>query len=915
MYSSRSLSNKITMVLMVIFLFSTVSAQAAPVYDYYPNGRIKSITYVPPENGISYIEYLDEEWGWLGHGRTYREVRDVPDVYNAISYEYAYTRRVPIISGTIDAGAQNDLVIDLGGSGLYKCMNGSSWTQISTSAPEDLAIGDVDNDGLDDIVVDFGSTGLYKYTNNSTWAQISSTSPESIITGDVDNDGLDDVIADFGTSGIYKYTNNSTWTQISSGNPESLIIVDLDNDGLDDIVADFGPTGLYKYTGDSTWTWMTGTSPEAMMSGDFDGDGLGDVLVDFGAAGLFQYTDNSTWSKISNSSPEQIVVVGDMDNDGLDDIVADWGSAGLYKYTNNSTWEQISTRSPESLVAGDIDNNGLDDIVVDFGSTGLYKYTNNSTWAQISSGNPESITAVDTGNDGFVDIIADFGSTGLYVYTNNSTWSQMTSASQANTIIETGYENTDYTGRVMEREIDLNGNVQETRTYYPNVNNYLESKTLAIPDAGGNIYYHYYDEDFGGQGYGRIDVSQLAVANANGEIAFEYSDFYLAPDNDQYQYKYAYTDVGRLSLYGTYEYAADGSLIGFTPANGEYYTVNPFMVLRERNATTGEIQEYLNEDWAGNGKGRVTLYYDNNTGNEQHQTYTWDDVNDQVTVDEYSGVYSPVLDSAVHSDLDVTERTDTYLYDHNLEYINLDPSTNGAWIIRQHTVYDTDGTTMLEDYIYDAQGRMTSQDQVAADRYYTYTYHPAPDETQVQTEEIYERSTMTLLQTITYRTDGSIDTITGNVGIETYPVTSNVLRQTLATGEIYEYTDEDIDPNVNWDAGKLALAFELDAATSEWIYKTWDWGNTGDVTDTGGFGDTAPAGTEVLITTYEGLYAPVLGDPVADAVNVSERRETILYEINNGVVDPGQSATWLEKEKVIYHTDGRLICEDCRDAM
>ncbi|MCX5680404.1 MAG: hypothetical protein NTZ95_07165, partial [Candidatus Omnitrophica bacterium] len=40
------------------------------------------------------------------------------------------------------------------------------------------------------------------------------------------------------------------------------------------------------------------------------------------------------------------------------------------------------------------------------------------------------------------------------------------------------------------------GIIIETYTYYDNAANRLESKTLTTADAGGNIYYHYIDEDF-----------------------------------------------------------------------------------------------------------------------------------------------------------------------------------------------------------------------------------------------------------------------------------------------------------------------------------------------------------------------------------------------------------------------------------
>ncbi|MDD4013209.1 MAG: S8 family serine peptidase, partial [Candidatus Omnitrophica bacterium] len=98
-------------------------------------------------------------------------------------------------------------------------------------------------------------------------------------------------------------------------------------------------------------------------------------------------------------------------------------------------------------------------------------------------------------------------------------------------------------------------------TYYDlPYDNRRESMTLEYPDEDGNIYYHYMNTETNS-----MDVSQLAEANENGEIAFEY-EYY--DGTDIVKYVLAYYDVERQDLYGTYEYDMEGTLIGFTPASG-----------------------------------------------------------------------------------------------------------------------------------------------------------------------------------------------------------------------------------------------------------------------------------------------------------------------------------------------------------
>jgi len=100
--------------------------------------------------------------------------------------------------------------------------------------------------------------------------------------------------------------------------------------------------------------------------------------------------------------------------------------------------------------------------------------------------------------------------------------------------------------------------LQVTYTYYDDLwGNQMESKTLAVADDGGNIYYHYEKDT----GWNLMDVSQRLIANSEGEIAFEYR-YYTG--FDVIQFKDSFTDIDRQNPYATYEYDVDENLIGVT---------------------------------------------------------------------------------------------------------------------------------------------------------------------------------------------------------------------------------------------------------------------------------------------------------------------------------------------------------------
>lgn len=99
------------------------------------------------------------------------------------------------------------------------------------------------------------------------------------------------------------------------------------------------------------------------------------------------------------------------------------------------------------------------------------------------------------------------------------------------------------------------------------------------PDVAGAIYYHYLDEDWGGQDHGRVDKEVMAVVDADGAIAFEY---YYHDNSNVVRKKCAYeianysgdpSNPSFSNLCAIYEYDTDGNVavktLGKPNADGE----------------------------------------------------------------------------------------------------------------------------------------------------------------------------------------------------------------------------------------------------------------------------------------------------------------------------------------------------------
>ncbi|MDD5634707.1 MAG: hypothetical protein PHW46_05485, partial [Candidatus Omnitrophica bacterium] len=321
--------------------------------------------------------------------------------------------------------------------------------------------------------------------------------------------------------------------------------------------------------------------------------------------------------------------------------------------------------------------------------------------------------------------------------------------------------------------------------------------------------------------------------------------------------------------------------------------------LRRITSETGNITEYLNENYDPGtglqGYGRVSLFYKYSLTAPIYRTYDWSTNPSQVSVDEYEGVYSVSLGAAQNAGIIQSDRSASYVYDHNSEAIDLDPATNG-WILRDKKVYDSDGLTLLEEYIYDASGLLTEERHIDENRLYTYAYYSSPNEKVVHYKYAYEISNPgVLIHTAEYGTDGELLRITypglNNDTIELYTDTGtdNWKRKIQTDGYIYEYKDEWLYGDKWNHYGRLILVFELDG------YKTWTWD------DVNG---------QVMVTEYDGEYTPKQNSVELSDVISKEKRVSILYD-HKGIVNNLNILTngWIEREKIVYDSDGVTVLE------
>ncbi|MBU0682892.1 MAG: hypothetical protein KJ864_01190, partial [Candidatus Omnitrophica bacterium] len=100
----------------------------------------------------------------------------------------------------------------------------------------------------------------------------------------------------------------------------------------------------------------------------------------------------------------------------------------------------------------------------------------------------------------------------------------------------------------------------------------------------------------------------------------------------------------------------------------------------------GNIIEYLNENWNGQGYGRVVLYYD--AQKNEYATYEW--YEKEVVKTLYKGKYGVTGNEPLLSGVKAEEKQSTFIFDHNGDQVEMKLAKNN-WILKtQHVLVEND---------------------------------------------------------------------------------------------------------------------------------------------------------------------------------------------------------------------------------
>jgi len=172
-------------------------------------------------------------------------------------------------------------------------------------------------------------------------------------------------------------------------------------------------------------------------------------------------------------------------------------------------------------------------------------------------------------------------------------------------------------------EFDTNSNLTVKYTHYDDAANLLESQTLQSKDQFDNLYYHYINEDWNSQGYGRVDKQVLDAVDGDGAIAYYY-EYHTGTNVIKKKIGYTNGDYSdpKNPVFTTpvimYEYDTNGNWT----IKSTFYTDTGYLeskTLKNKDAFGNFYYHYINEDWNSQGYGRVDkLIFDGPDGDSAY---------------------------------------------------------------------------------------------------------------------------------------------------------------------------------------------------------------------------------------------------------------------------------------------------------
>jgi hypothetical protein len=316
-------------------------------------------------------------------------------VSNKPSYTFTLTaNRTLIAHFKITHVAVNDLVVDLGSSGLWEYLNNSTWKKIRAGSSGLLATGDIDGDGKDDVVGTFGDGLWTRYADNTTWYHLSAGIPTQIAVGDLDNTGKAEVVANFSNGVFVRFNNAGNFVKLTSSSTTGLAALDLNGNGKAELVGVFSSGTLARYDNAGSFQSLTTDKLRHLVQGDLNGDGRPDLIGDATGVGIEALIANTKpWVKL-NSSVAQGLAAGDLNGNGKDEVIAVFASGTIARYDNAGSFVRLSTLTIVHPVTVDLDKSGKDDLVGDITGKGIYAFRNNAApWVKLNASDSQAQAA------------------------------------------------------------------------------------------------------------------------------------------------------------------------------------------------------------------------------------------------------------------------------------------------------------------------------------------------------------------------------------------------------------------------------------------------------------------------------------------------------------------------------------------
>ncbi len=167
--------------------------------------------------------------------------------YDGTSWSHL-TSSDPDNSGNTMVAYDGGLAVDLGPLGLWHFTAAGAWNKLNSQNVEYLAVYN------NKLAVDFGSSsGLWEYDGTS-WSHLTSSDPDNSGNTMVAYDG--GLAVDLGPLGLWHFTAAGAWNQLNSQNVEYLVV------SANKLAVDFGSSsGLWEYDGTS-WSHLTKADPD-----------------------------------------------------------------------------------------------------------------------------------------------------------------------------------------------------------------------------------------------------------------------------------------------------------------------------------------------------------------------------------------------------------------------------------------------------------------------------------------------------------------------------------------------------------------------------------------------------------------------------------------------------------------------------